>query len=232
MRLELYNLSKSRQNAYSVIDVIIFFLLIIIVYVIVQTPPPIKPSYNNSIVQEINVNKDPEQNVCYFHEPIIIKIKNRDYVLSLQASYKISGIVLAKNTFFLLDGGAELSPIDVGLAWGKMAEPEYDKYMSYSSSGRFLQWNYRMDFPFTFDFLNSHVSHNHIIPANENILNAVKSLKIKEKVYIEGYLVNVKSESDNYKFTWFTSLSRYDTSAGACEVFYVNKIQIGNKVYE
>lgn len=229
------NIRNSSRRAASLVDWVILFFIVIILFSIyndANKPTTSYKSYKYDDVGEIDVSKDPEQTAALFAQPIIVRVHNIDFKLFPQANYKISGIVLAKNTFFIMDAGADLAPIDVGLAWGKMAEPEYDKYMSYSSQSRFLQWNYNSNFPFTFEFLNSHVSHNHIIPAGENILKAVKSFKNKEKVYLEGYLVNVESEYNGGKFTWNTSLSRYDKSAGACEVFYVKKVRIGNNFYE
>ncbi len=224
-------IGQLKKKAFSLADFLILFFVAIIFITFIQSIN--RPVITNKLAAagEIDVSKDPVQTAttASFASPIKKTIHDRTYKLYPQADYKIAGIVVGKNTFFMLDGGAEIAPIDIGLAWGKMAEPEYDKHMSYHSSGRYLSWHYKPEFPFTYQFLNSHASHNHIIPAGDNILKALKSLKNKEKVYMEGYLVNVK-EKETY--SWHTSLSRHDTEAGACEVFYVKKVRIGNKVYE
>jgi len=226
---KIKNTLWKRRRAVSDLDIVIVVLILVIIFVFTQSTKTPKVAYDNPTLTGIDVSKDPEQSVCYFCDPLKITVKNINYTLTPVANYKICGMVLAKNTFFLIDGGADVAPIDVGLAWGKMAEPEYDKYMSYSSSNRFLQWNYKRDFPFSYDFLNSHVSHNHIIPADENILRAVNSFKNKENACMEGYLVNLRSSNN---FIWNTSISRFDREAGACELFYVKKVRIGNNFYE
>lgn len=225
-------LIKKSRKAFSISDVLIVSFIFMILIILIRYKERPQPVYINKALADIDITRDPEQSVCYFCKPLIIKINNKEYSIIPVANYKISGIVLAINTFFIMDAGAEIAPIDVGLAWGKMAVPEYDKYMNYSSSARYLNWNYDRNFPFSYDFLNSHVSHNHIVPANEKILNVIKSLKNKEKIYMEGYLVNIRSEFNGSSFYWNTSLTRFDKEGGACEVFYVKKIRIENNFYE
>ena len=222
-----------RNGGFSFLDfIIIFFLLIISYILILQFNRPVLNSSYGSHNLPIDITKNPVQTPDLFAKDIIIISNGAKFILKPVAYYKISGIIIAKNTHFFMDYGAKISPIDVGIAWGKMAEPEYDKYMHYNSYSRILHWNYKRSFPFTYNFLNSHVSHNHIIPANKNILNAIKSCKIKEAISLEGYLVNVIHRDKRSILKWNTSISRYDTAIGACEVMYVNKIRVGDKVYQ
>ncbi len=105
-----------------------------------------------------------------------------------------------------------------------MAEPQYNKYMAYYSKERIMYSEGYQNLPFSYQYKNSHVSHNHIIPADENIKNALMSLHLYQKIYMEGYLVFVNGPYGNY-----SSLSRTDVGysgsagpfSGSCEVFYV-----------
>jgi len=57
--------------------------------------------------------------------------------------------------------------------------------------------------------------------------------KKNDIVYMEGHLVNVFREGKGGYNIWDTSLARNDNSSdGGCEVFYVKKLQVGNKTYE
>lgn len=228
------NVLNKYKKAFSSLDIFIVLCILLTIIIFALTPKYTGVVLSDNSLKEIDISKDPEQTACYLCETITLQGKGKNFVLYPLSYYKISGIVLAKNTFFVMDTGAEISPIDIGIAWGKMAEPEYDSLMKYSSSGRFLHWNYNnsKSFPFSYRFLNSHVSHNHIIPANNNILQILKSVKIKEKLYMEGYLVNVYSKYGKGEFHWNTSLSRYDTEAGACELLYVKRVRVGNNFYE
>ncbi len=77
--------------------------------------------------KEINVSRDPIQilNVfCYIpmlesgcngeYKTIVVN----NYTISPVASYKIAGLVVAKNTTFS-DPMSNIMPIDIGIAWGK-----------------------------------------------------------------------------------------------------------------
>lgn len=75
-------------------------------------------------------------------------------------------------------------------------------------------------------------SNNHIISANENIRMAIKSLKEKGTVALEGFLVNVSGKYGDTDVWWNSSLSRSDTGDSSCEVFYVTKVRNGEYVYE
>ncbi|OGH94416.1 MAG: hypothetical protein A2039_03455 [Candidatus Melainabacteria bacterium GWA2_34_9] len=195
--------------------------------------------------KEINVSKDPEQSIlnifCYVHSLrfgcIDIPLKganNKNYTLYPMANYKIAGIVIAKNTI-LSDKTSDISPIDIGLAWGKMALPEYSKYRNFHSSERVMYWDSGMGIiPLSKEEYKDSYSHNHLIPANTNIRNALMSLHLNEKVYLEGSLVFVNSKG---MVDWNSSLSRTDKGfvgifGGSCEIFYVTKVRIGNNYYE
>ena len=195
--------------------------------------------------KEINVLKAPEQSIlnvfCYVHalhsgckDIHLTGVNNKNYILYPMANYKIAGIVIAKNTA-LSDKTSDISPIDVGLAWGKMALPEYNKYRNFHSAGRIMYWDSGMEtIPLSKEEYKDNYSHNHLIPANINIQNALMSLKLNEKVYLEGSLVFVHSKG---MVDWNSSLSRTDKgfigiSGGSCEIFHVTKVRIGNKYYE
>jgi len=78
----------------------------------------------------------------------------------------------------------------------------------------------------------AHSANNHIVPVNENVGRAVKSVKKKDAVVLEGYLVNIQGSYKGRDVRWNSSLSRTDTGNGSCELFYVTKVRIESKVYE
>ena len=86
--------------------------------------------------------------------------------------------------------------------------------------------------PFDTSYVIAHSANNHIIPANENIHRAVKMIKKKMRLFLEGYLVNLKGTYKGREVSWNTSLSRTDTGNGSCELFYVSKVRIDTKIYE
>jgi len=190
-----------------------------------------KPQVTGEDFTGIDVSQEPLQNKYTSNDRIIKKDKDSEFIINPVAEYKIAAIVVSKKSYH--DGWhGEISPVDLALAWGKMADPEYDKYISYSQSDRWYFYENEEGSPFDDNYVITHSANNHIIPADENIYKAVKTLKKKERVLLEGYLVNVAGRYKGGNFWWNSSLSRRDGGDGSCEVFYVKKIKIGIKVYE
>ncbi|OPX30042.1 MAG: hypothetical protein B1H06_00470 [Candidatus Cloacimonas sp. 4484_143] len=77
-----------------------------------------------------------------------------------------------------------------------------------------------------------HTSNNHIIPATKNVLKAIKSIKIYDKITLDGYLVDMTGIFKSNKINWYTSKTRNDTGASASEIFYVKSVKIGENVYK
>ncbi len=180
---------------------------------------------------EIDTSKDPMQAPYKSDEPIVREIRNGHFTITSVAEYRISGMVVGKETYSSSWDG-EISPVDLTIVWGKLSEPDYDKYISYSQRNRWYFYQYKPGSPFDNSFVVSHSANNHIIPANENIHEAVNTIKEKDKVVLEGFLVNLRGTYKGQPVTWNTSLSRTDTGNGSCELFYVSKIRIETKVYE
>jgi hypothetical protein len=113
-----------------------------------------------------------------------------------------------------------------------LAEPENEKYVTYRQDARWYFFEAAPDSPFTISYISSHSSNNHIIPATENVRKAVKSIKARQRVILEGSLVNLTGTFEGQSVWWNTSLSRTDTGDSSCELFYVTKVRIGNYIYE
>jgi hypothetical protein len=190
-----------------------------------------RPKLTGVESDEIDTSQDPIQASYKSDEPIIKEIKDGHFTMTPVAEYKISGMVVGKETYsFGWDG--EISPVDLAIVWGKLAESEYDRYITYSQSNRWYFYQYKPGSPIDNSFVISHSANNHIIPANENIHEAVKVIGKKDIVVLEGFLVNIKGTYQGQPVTWNTSLSRKDTGNGSCELFYVSKVRIDTKIYE
>ncbi|MGB9715435.1 MAG: hypothetical protein ACPL1G_03390 [Thermodesulfovibrionales bacterium] len=190
-----------------------------------------KPQVTDQDSLEIDVSQEPSQSKYTSDFKIIRKTKDYEFVITPVAEYKISAIVVGKKSYN--DGWhSEIAPLDLVLAWGKLAETETNKYITFSQSNRWYFYEYKENCPFNNNYIATHSANNHIIPADENIFKAIKAIKKKEKVYLEGYLVNVSGSYRGRNFWWKSSLTRKDSGDGSCEVFYVKKVKIGTDVYE
>lgn len=210
----------------------------------VAIPSTIELKPINVIEEPIQTNYTPEvqEQKTFTYKSLI---NNNTMELIPQAHYKLSGTVVAFNHDFLFiskyfDSAALY---DLGLSWGELADPDFfKKYIKIYSQkvevtgSRRLNWQWKSNIPLTGEYINSHISHTHIIPANNNIMAAMLKLKLYEKVTVEGELVDIIYPNTKIP-KYYTSMSRKDTDAssrgsGACETLYVTKVKIGNMIYK
>ncbi|MEI7474975.1 MAG: hypothetical protein WCK67_09380 [bacterium] len=163
-------------------------------------------------------------------EPITIKDGNDFFKITPQANYSIYAKIVSKKEYgWGWDG--KLVPMDLALAWGNLLNTKNDNHISYSQSGRWYFFEYDAEYPYDVEYVLNHSANNHIIPADSNIKNALKSVDRGQMVLLDGYLVNVNGLVNGDKVVWNSSLSRTDRGNGACELFYVKSVRIGDRVY-
>jgi hypothetical protein len=190
-----------------------------------------RPQKSGMDFDSIDTSGDPIQTSYKSEDPIVKEIKNGQFTITQVAEYKLSGMVVSKE-IYSDDWGGKISPVDLAIVWGKLAEPEYAPYITYSQSNRWYFYQYKPDSPFDNSYVISHSANNHIIPANENIVEAVKTIGKGDRIVLEGFLVNIKGTYEGRPVTRNTSMTRKDTGDGSCEIVYVTKIRVNTDVYE
>jgi hypothetical protein len=190
-----------------------------------------RPKITGLETDQIDTSRDPVQTPYRSDESFTREVKSGHFTITPVAEYKISGIVVGKETYSSGWGG-KISPADLAIAWGKLAEFGSERHVTYRQGNRWYSYQYKPGGPFDSFYIISHSSNNHLIPASENVRRAIKTIREKEKVVLEGFLVNIKGTYKGRPVTWNTSLSRADTGNGSCELLYVSKLRIGTKVYE
>lgn len=235
---------------------IVIFILLIVIFrnwigywlkfgVAVPSGYDIKPINIQEDPVQTNYTEDEQAKKTFTYHSLINK---NEMEIIPQAHYILSGRVVAFNRDFLFRNQFfdSAALYDLGTSWGNLSDKQFfQKYLkTYSSKvemtgSRRLNWRYRNDIPLTTEYINSHISHSHIIPANRNIMAALLKIKLWDIVQVEGDLVDMKSEDKKraIRMEYHTSLSRSDTDSssrgsGACEAVYVTKVRIGNKVYK
>lgn len=208
-----------------------FLSLILTVLILCFLSACSRPQKSGMDFDEFDTSRDPIQRSVTSNDPILIETKESHYTLTPVAEYQLAGKVVSKETYSYGWEG-EISPIDLAIAWGKLTEPEYEKYVSFSQRNRWYFYEYKPESPLDNSYIIFHSSNNHIIPATENISLALKTIKKKDKVMLEGFLVNLKGTYRGGTVTRNTSMTRKDTGDGSCEIVYVTKIRINTDVYE
>jgi len=192
---------------------------------------------------EIDTSKDPVQIMLDAAETMEKKDGDFTFQIKSLAFYNASVKIMSKRYYYvdILNANwnvfGKLAPMDMVFAWGDLAEKENENCISYSSSitstivggMRFGEFSYNKDCGFSRDYVISHASNNHLIPANENVHKALRKIEVGDKVVLEGYLVSAAIyEKERNLGSVTSSLTRSDTG---CEIFYVTKVTLKDKIY-
>ena len=209
-------------------------LIIIVITILILyprlLPAPIKTE--GYAVESINTSIDPYQKPSVKIQPKIIVDKNKTIIIHFICDYEVSALIVSKCNYWF-DWKAKLIPIDLALAWGHLVRADYKKYINYWQFNRWYYYRYKGGSPWGGDYISSHSSNHHLIPANQNIRKAIQSSNVNQIVKLTGYLVNLDMISTTGKEEHLlSSQSRTDTGGGACEVMYVTKVQIDDNLYE
>jgi len=136
--------------------------------------------------------------------------------LKPRAKFSVEARVLSAERY-RWDGGARLAPVDLALGWGPMSDSAMLERFEVTQGARFYTL-YPQDETVDLGLALRHSANMHLIPASEAVRHALESARAGHVVSLRGQLVDA-SRPDG--FTWRTSLTRDDSGAGACELFYV-----------
>jgi hypothetical protein len=148
-----------------------------------------------------------------------------------KARYTLGGIVVGVERYRMGLAG-ELAPYDAAMVWGKLAEGDRYRKISWSQDDRWYWWRPEAGNDLGNDVILRNSSNNHLIPANENLRKAIGLLKRGDRAELRGYLVEVDGKKGSGWYRWVSSLSREDSGSGSCEVIYLTGLKTGGKVYE
>lgn len=144
--------------------------------------------------------------------------------------YTLEGIVLAYRTYskndYTIDHTTLISPIDMFIGINNVQTNPNDypiKIKTYHN--RVIWWEFQGTSQTNCIYLRKNSGNNHIIPHNQEVLNQLKNIDLKDKILIQGSLVNIYWDYNNMNYKWTT-----DTKIGntACEVILVDSITILN----
>ncbi len=159
------------------------------------------------------------------------EIDGYSVAITFKYNYTIDALVVSTKNY---DSGGlsdKLAPVDLGLAWGNVAAYNGSVDFHWDQHDRWIYWHVddisQLDRIGTTADVDRQYSNNHSIPATSTVKKQLEKIKRGDRVKLEGYLVDVYAERDDGAwFEWNTSTSRLDTGDGACEVFYITKIEI------
>ncbi len=174
------------------------------------TPAPVQKEANGKETREINGYK---------------------VVINFMYSYDIDALVLSAKSYNGLDICDKLSPKDLALGWGSIAQYNEQVDIKWGQSGRWYYWSCK-----SYEELNpvggesgviTQSANTHLIPKDDTIKRQIKKIKTGDHVRLKGYLVAIDgTKDDGSTFYWNSSTTREDTGDGSCEVMYVTGVEI------
>lgn len=167
------------------------------------------------------VPESPRQLAAKDVEPFRFK----GYRLRPRAVFEVRARVLSRADY-RWGREADLSPMDLALGWGAMSDQAILDHIEISQGSRWYYTRYEPPGPLPDSEIIRHSGNMHMLPADAAIRGRLKDIRPGDIVRFRGYLVDVDDESG---FHWRTSLSREDTGNGACELVYVERIEIESR---
>ncbi|WP_223250737.1 hypothetical protein [Rhodanobacter denitrificans] len=149
------------------------------------------------------------------------KLQRGDVTLTTRAHFDITARVLSRKDYSR-GADAELIPEDLALGWGRMSDSAVLAKIEITQSDRFYYWQVKA-FPIPRREIETSSANMHMIPADDDVKRELEQVRQGQLVHIEGFLVDA-SRADGWH--WNTSLTRDDTGAGACELVYVERVDI------
>jgi len=164
----------------------------------------------------------------WFEEEKIITDDGWTFTMEWVQDYTLDGIVLGLKTYNRYDSPYDpcniFCPIDLLIGVDDVKEniQNYDYSIS-SFDNRKVCWYLTSDEYGEYSYFKSHTGLNHIIPHNEEVLQGLKNINVKDCVLIKGCLVNLYGTRGCERLFRST-----DTHIGnyACEVILVDELII------
>jgi hypothetical protein len=154
---------------------------------------------------------------------ITVTLAQRSFRLAPLARYHVTARLLSRERYYL-GWRAELSPIDLALGWGKMADPGVDRFIDWHQGGRWYFFEWSGDSPYRNDDIIPQSANLHAVPASANVRRALLNIGRDQVLSLWGHLIRISSEGAGPEDYWQSSLSRTDTGDGSCELMYVERV--------
>jgi hypothetical protein len=158
----------------------------------------------------VDPRRTPEQTaVALETPPLEVDANGRRYRLAPLARYEIAARVLSRERYYL-GWRADLSPMDLALGWGVLADSRVDQFIDWHQADRWYFYQWSADSPYRNDDIVPHSGNVHVIPANTNLRRILLSIERNQVLALSGQLVRVDDPAAAADGGWSSSLSRTD----------------------
>lgn len=147
----------------------------------------------------------------------------KDFRITPLADFELTARVLSRADY-RFDPAAALSPTDLALGWGRMSDTAVLAKLDISQSSRWYTYRWGNEGPpIPPDEIIRSSSNMHMIPADKSVAAALLRVRPGDAVHLRGELIQAQRGDGG---VWRSSLSRTDTGDGACEVVWVQSLDV------
>lgn len=147
----------------------------------------------------------------------------KDFQITPLADFELTARVLSRADY-RFDPAAALSPTDLALGWGRMSDTTVLDKLQISQSARWYTYRWGNDGPpIPPDEIIRSSSNMHMIPADKTVAAQLLRVRPGDVVHLRGELIQAQRGDGT---VWHSSLSRTDTGNGACEVVWVQALDV------
>lgn len=149
------------------------------------------------------------------------RFEKEGFALTALARFEVEARVLRREDY-RFDTEAALAPVDLALGWGRMSDSAVLAHFEITQGNRFYYWR-TQEFPIPRREVETSSANMHMIPASPTVERQLKAVRAGQIVRFSGYLIEAQRPDGWY---WRSSLTRDDTGAGACEVVWVEALEV------
>lgn len=148
--------------------------------------------------------------------------RHGEFTLAPLAGFALEARVLGREDY-RFDREAELSPTDLALGWGAMADPQVYGRLDISQSGRWYHYRWGAEGPpIPAPEIVRSSANMHMVPGNARVAAALSRVREGQTVRLRGWLIEAHHPQG---YRWRSSLTREDSGGGACELIYVCELE-------
>ncbi len=141
------------------------------------------------------------------------------------ASYELWGLVVGHNSvgaiWDIYHTSDSVDTKDLGVIWGSnLRDDQFHQVTMWSGS-----WTINWSYPAGVNFNHSAIANNHLITDNPATRRKIAAVRIGDQIHFKGVLVNYQAGSTP-DFWRNSSLTRSDSGGTACEVVFVDEIEV------
>ena len=150
--------------------------------------------------------------------------KHKQFTIKPLADFKIAARILSRRCYSR-DPFSEVMPCDLALGWRAMSDSAILDQLEISQALRWYMYRWPNFPPIDPAVIKRSSANMHLIPSTEVIQKQIEKFKIGSLIELNGILVSVDGPNG---VSITSSLSRDDSGQGACEVIWVDSINLLN----